>query len=434
MPTQKRRSFIKLSGMALAGTALPFQILHARPVNKQLNADTLKVGLIGCGGRGSGAADQALNADPNVVLHAMGDLFADKLQESLTNLKELHPEKANVSPEHCYTGFDAYKKVLQSGVDVVILASPPSFRPLHIEAAVEAGKHMFCEKPVAVDAPGIRRVLEASRKAKTKNINLISGFCWRFHEPKRALFGKVMNGEIGEISAVYNTYNTGATYRQYQGENPRPESAEWQLRNWPFFNWLSGDHITEQAVHSLDMMSWALGNKLPVSATGTGGRQVRTDLRYGHIFDHFAVVYDFDNGAKGYHFCRQQEGCENSYLVESWGSRGRAVADCLRNLHQITTGKKTWTYDGVQNNMYQTEHDELFAAIRKGKAINQGAELANSSMLAIMGRMAAYTGKKITWEEALHSNEQLGPDPAAYSLNLNIPVTEVAKPGLTPFK
>ena len=188
MSNQKRRTFLKLSGMAVTAGALPFNIINATPAYKKMNADTLKVGLIGCGGRGSGAASQALSADPNVVLHAMGDAFSDQLEKSLANLKEIHADKANVSPEHQYIGFDAYKKVLASGVDVVILATPPGFRPLHLEAAVEAGKHVFCEKPAAVDAPGIRRILAAAKKAKEKNVSIVSVFCWRFHEPKRDTF------------------------------------------------------------------------------------------------------------------------------------------------------------------------------------------------------------------------------------------------------
>ncbi len=431
---QKRRSFLKLSGMVVAAGALPFNIIHAQPRNKHINADTIKVGLIGCGGRGSGAASQALQADPNVVLHAMGDLFEDQLKKSIENLKEIHGDKVAVSPEHQYVGFDAYKKVLASGVDVVILATTPSFRPLHIEAAVEAGKHIFCEKPVAVDAAGIRKVLEASKKAKAKNVSIVSGFCWRFHEPKRAIFGKINSGAIGQVAAVYNTYNTGATYRTWQAESPRLESAEWQLRNWPFFNWLSGDHLVEQAVHSVDMMNWAFGDINPVSAVATGGRQVRTDPKNGNIYDHFAVTYEYPNGAKGFHMSRQQPGCENAYSVEAWGSKGNAVIDVFKNLHQINSNGKTWNYNGKDNDMYQTEHDELFAAIRKGKVISQGEDVARGSMLAILGRMAAYTGKKITWEEAMNSQEVLGPDPASYSFDLITPVTAVATPGVTTFK
>lgn len=433
MHNEKRRTLLKLSGLAATVSAVPFNILKASP-SKKVNADTLKVGLIGCGGRGSGAANQALSADPNVVLHAVGDLFEDKLKKSLENLEELHGDKARVSPEHQYIGFDAYKKVIDSGVDVVLLCTAPAFRPLHFEAAVEAGKHIFCEKPVAVDAPGVRRVLEAAKKAKTKNLNIISGFCWRFHEPKRAAFGRINAGAIGKVSTVYNTYNTGGTYRTWQLENPQPELVEWQMRNWPFFTWLSGDHIVEQAVHSIDMMSWAFGDTLPVSAVASGGRQVRVGPQNGNIYDHFAVTYEYPDGAKGFHVSRQQPGCANSYSVEAWGNKGSALIDCSAGVHRINSNGKLWNYTGKQNDMYQQEHDELFAAIRKGKPINQGLEVANSSMIAILGRMAAYTGKKITWEEALNSTEHLGPDITAYAMGQTLAVSPVPLPGVTSFQ
>ncbi len=434
MTSQKRRTFIKLSGLALTAGAIPFNITHAESGYRKRNADTLKVGLIGCGGRGSGAASQALSADPNVVLHAMADLFSDQLEKSLKNLKEIHGEKANVSPEHQYVGFDAYKKLLASGVDVIVHATPPAFRPLHIEAAVEAGKHIFCEKPAAVDAPGIRRIMAAAKKAKEKNLNFVQGFCWRFHEPKRALFGKIIDGAIGPLSSVYTTYNTGATYRSWHPENPQLHSAEWQVRNWPFFNWLSGDHLVEQAVHSVDFISWAFNDIAPLNAIATGGRQVRTELQYGNIFDHFAITYEYPGDARAYHFTRQQAGCYGGYAAEMWGNKGKGIADCSRNFHEVKSGKKVWTYNGPQNDMYQTEHNELFAAIRKGNVISQGELLAHSSMLAIMGRMAAYTGKKISWEEAMQSTEELGPPVENYTLDMIIPPTPVAKPGITPFK
>ena len=256
----------------------------------------------------------------------------------------------------------------------------------------------------------------------------MSGFCWRFHEPKRAVFGKINEGAIGEVMSVYNTYNTGGAW-----SFPRQEGwndLQFQLRNWMYYTWLAGDHIVEQAVHSIDMMSWAMGDVLPVSAVGTGGRQVRVDPLYGHIFDHFAITYDYPNGAKGFHFSRQQENCERSYLVETFGTKGRAMANCSRPTHKIE-GANPWEYSGAQNDMYQTEHNELFASIRNSKPINNGEWMANSTMLAIMGRMAAYTGKKITWDEAIKSNEVLAPDITSW--DMPAPKVEVARPGFTPF-
>ncbi|HAO50565.1 MAG TPA: gfo/Idh/MocA family oxidoreductase [Runella sp.] len=416
-----------MAGAALAGTAFP-SIIIPNKAFAGMNSETLKVGLIGCGGRGSGAAMQALKADPNVVLYALGEIFPERFNTCLEGLRKVHGDKVQVDEGRKFVGFDAYQKVIDSGVDVVLLATPPHFRPLHLEAAIKAGKHIFCEKPVAVDAPGIRKVLELAKLAKEKNVSLVSGFCWRFHEPKRAVFGKINEGAIGEVMSVYNTYNTGGAW-----SFPRQEGwndLQFQLRNWMYYTWLAGDHIVEQAVHSIDMMSWAMGDVLPVSAVGTGGRQVRVDPLYGHIFDHFAITYDYPNGAKGFHFSRQQENCERSYLVETFGTKGRAMANCSRPTHKIE-GANPWEYSGAQNDMYQTEHNELFASIRNSKPINNGEWMANSTMLAIMGRMAAYTGKKITWDEAIKSNEVLAPDITSW--DMPAPKVEVARPGFTPF-
>lgn len=422
-----RREVLKLAGAALAGTAFP-SIIIPNKAFAGMNSETLKVGLIGCGGRGSGAAMQALKADPNVVLYALGEIFPERFNTCLEGLRKVHGDKVQVDEGRKFVGFDAYQKVIDSGVDVVLLATPPHFRPLHLEAAIKAGKHIFCEKPVAVDAPGIRKVLELAKLAKEKNVSLVSGFCWRFHEPKRAVFGKINEGAIGEVMSIYNTYNTGGAW-----SFPRQEGwndLQFQLRNWMYYTWLAGDHIVEQAVHSIDMMSWAMGDVLPVSAVGTGGRQVRVDPLYGHIFDHFAITYDYPNGAKGFHFSRQQENCERSYLVETFGTKGRAMANCSRPTHKIE-GANPWEYSGPQNDMYQTEHNELFASIRNSKPINNGEWMANSTMLAIMGRMAAYTGKKITWDEAIKSNEVLAPDITSW--DMPAPKVEVARPGFTPF-
>lgn len=422
-----RRDVLKLAGLALAGGSFPSIIVPSKAFSG-VNSETLKVGLIGCGGRGSGAAKQALSADPNVVLHAMGDIFSDKLEASLAGLKKVHGDKVKVDEGHKFLGFDAYQKVIDSGVDVVLLATPPHFRPQHLTAAVSAGKHVFCEKPMAVDAPGVRKVLDAAKLAKQKNLSLVSGFCWRYDEPKRASFGRILDGAIGEVNTVYNTYYTGLLW-----SFPRKEGwtdIEFQLRNWMYYTWLSGDHIVEQAVHSIDMMSWAFGNKLPVSAIGTGGRQVRTDPLFGYIFDHFAITYEYANGAKGFHFSRQQANCDTSYLVESLGTKGRAMVDCSKRVHEIT-GATNWKYNGPTSDMYQNEHNELFASIRKGKPMNDGEWMCNSTLLAIMGRMAAYTGKRITWEQALNSTEKLGPD--TYTWDTPVPVAEVAKPGFTAF-
>jgi myo-inositol 2-dehydrogenase/D-chiro-inositol 1-dehydrogenase len=424
-----RRDVLKMAGVALAGSTLPaIAILNPNRAFGGVNAETLKVGLIGCGGRGSGAANQALKADPNVVLHAVGDIFKDKMETSLAGLMKVHGPKVQVDESRKFIGFDAYKKVLESGVDVVLLTTPPHFRPEHLTAAINAGKHVFCEKPVAVDAPGVRKVLEAAKLAKQKNLSLMSGFCWRYHEPKRASFGRILDGAVGDISAIYNTYDTGTLWSFPR--QPGWSDAEYVLRNWTYYTWLSGDHIVEQAVHSIDMMSWAMGGKLPVSVTATGGRQVRTDSLFGNVFDHFAATFEYANGAKGFHHSRQQANCENSYLVETLGTKGRAMVNCARNVHEIY-GQNPWKYEGAANDMYQTEHNELFASIRSGKLVNDGEFMAHSTLLAIMARMAAYTGKRVTWDEAMNSTEKLGPD--SYSFDMKPPVVEVARPGITAF-
>lgn len=421
-----RRLFLKSTGAAVVGSTLPFTAGFSKPPGG-LTANTLRVGLIGCGGRGSGAAVQALAADPDVVLTAMGDVFSDHLEASLAAIMEEQPSKVKVNKTNKFVGFDAYKKVIDSDVDVVILTTPPAFRPEHLMAAVNAGKHVFCEKPVAVDAPGVRKVIEAAKKAKAKNLSLVSGFTFRYDNAKRALFEKVLNGEIGRIKTVSSTRNGGGLW--YKPRQDHWTDMEYQLRNWYYQNWLSGDYLVEMIVHSLDMMMWALGDKTPVKATGTGGRQVRTDPKYGNIFDHFAIEYEYENGVRAFNFSRQQQGCSNRNTVEIAGTEGDAFVNAGGAVR--ITGKTTWEYQGGKNDPYQTQHNELFASIRKGKPMNDGQMMANSTMVAILGRMVGYSGQTITWDEAMNSNQTLGPQPEQYSWNLKYSSPEVAIPGVT---
>ena len=419
-----RRKFMQYSGAVIGGLALPLvpvQSLFAGGSN------TLKIGLIGCGGRGAGAASQALAADPDTILTAMGDAFADRLDESLKALQEMYPERVKVDKGNRYVGFDAYQKVIDAGVDVVLLATPPAFRPDHMMAAVAAGKHTFCEKPVAVDAPGVRKVLSAAKTAKEKNLAVVSGLCFRYDQPKRELFNKVLQGEIGDIRTITTIRNGGQLWTKPM--QPGWTDMEYKLRNWLYYTWLSGDFITEMMVHSLDMMAWAMGDKPPLKATGTGGRQVRVDEVFGNAYDHFAIEYEYDNDVKGYHFSRQLDGCSNVNKVDIAGTMGNAHIGGAAG-HEIT-GSNHWSFKGERNNMYQTEHDELFASIRKNKPINNGSWMASSTMLAIMGRMAAYTGQTVTWEEAFNSNQLLGPTVDQYNWRLKWPGQEVAMPGIT---
>jgi predicted dehydrogenase len=416
-----RRDFLS-AGAAAASLSVLAPAVHAG------GSDVLKVGLIGCGGRGTGAAEQALNADPNVRLTAMGDMFPDHLQAKLKLLRanEKVGSRVQVNPQNCYTGFDAYKGVIGSGVDVVLLTTPPHFRPLHLKAAIDADKHVFCEKPVAVDAPGVRKVLATCKEAKQKNLAVVSGLCWRYHRAKQETFHRIHEGAIGDIVAMQCSYLTGPLW--HVDRTADMSDMEWQLRNWLYFTWLSGDHIVEQHVHSLDKMMWAMKDVPPARASGTGGRQVRTGPEFGHIYDHFAIVYEWANGVKAFGRCRQQVGTAhdvNDYLMGTEGT-----CDVMKN---AIAGKKPWRYKapaGDADDMYQNEHNALFASIRNGKPINDGEWMSQSTLLAIMGRMAAYTGKVITWEMALNSKEDL--TPPAYEMG-PLPVPPVAMPGKTKF-
>jgi myo-inositol 2-dehydrogenase/D-chiro-inositol 1-dehydrogenase len=421
-----RRIFLKSSGAAVIGSATAFSAF-SKPATFGKSSNTLKVGLVGCGGRGTGAASQALSADPDVVLTAMGDIFQDHLDASYNNLLEIHPDKVKVSKENKFIGFDAYKRVIESDVDVVLLTTPPGFRPDHLAAAVDAGKHTFCEKPMAVDAPGVRKLLAAAKKAKEKKLSMVSGYCLRHDYGRQAIFGKVLKGEIGDISTITTVRNGGELW--YKTPQPGWTKMENQLRNWYYYNWLSGDFIVEMIVHSLDMMAWAMGDKTPVRATGTGGRQARIDPKFGNIYDHFAIEFEYDNGVKAYNFCRQHNDCSTKDTVEIMGTAGKAFS--AGDTQQITTGKKKWQYQGEKNNMFQTEHDVLFASIRKGEPLNDGEKMANSSMLGIFGRMVAYSGQTLTWHEALNSNQVLGPATDQYSWDLDFPGPDIARPGVT---
>lgn len=435
-----RRKFLKTAGLTtIAGVAATNYALGSNSI-WTLNSQTLRVGLVGCGGRGTAAAIEALNADPNVVLYAMADAFEDQLEQSLATLQEQFSDKVKVNKRRQFVGLDAYKQLLEEDVDVVLLAAPPAFRPDHLEATVNAGKHVFCEKPFAVDGPGLRRVMESAKQAQAKNLSLVSGFCWRYHMPKRETFGRVQNGQIGNILSAESTYNTGELW--YKERQPQWTDFEYQLRNWLYYNWLSGDHIIEQAIHSLDMMQWALGDKLPVSVVGSGGRQKRVDPKFGNVYDHFAVVYQYDDGTKAYFSCRQQNDTEPSYMVELVGDEGRCIVDCRTGGHDII-GKNPWKYDDTtkftdenaykessSRSMYQQEHDELFASIRAGKPMNDGDWMTKSNLVALAGRMAGYTGQAVSLQDALASDEVLFPGNVSWDTKYDVPVAIPGAPSM----
>jgi myo-inositol 2-dehydrogenase/D-chiro-inositol 1-dehydrogenase len=426
-----RRAFIKQCAATASVSTLAFPaILSGAPTSERL-----KIGLIGCGGRGTGAANQALHADSNVVLWSVGDAFDDKIGTSLESLRASHTDRIDVPRERQFAGLDAFQKVIDSGADVVLLTSPPAFRPEHFKAAVSAGKHCFLEKPMATDAPGVRSVIKTAEEAKAKDLAVCAGFCWRYHAAMRETFDRLANGEIGQILANYNTYNTGSVdrYPKFNRQNT-PRDLEWQLRRWYYFTWLSGDHIVEQACHSIDKMAWGFGDKPPIKCIGHGGRQVRSGEDYGNIFDHFEIVYDYDLGVRGFHFSRQINRTAASTADTFFGTEG--TCEINGSLKQFVIkdpkGNVKWRYSGQPQDMYQAEHDDFFDSIRIGKPINDGPRMASSTLLAIMGRMAAYTGQEITWDMALNSQEELVP--AKLDWDMKLPVAPVAMPGITQFK
>jgi myo-inositol 2-dehydrogenase / D-chiro-inositol 1-dehydrogenase len=423
-PTENpsRRDFMVASGGALSAAVLAGSTIPAFAAED----NTLKVGLIGCGGRGSGAAQQALLADPNTKLVAMGDAFQDQIDGCLKKFKDSRvKDRVSVPAERQFTGFDAYKGVVDA-CDVIVLATPPHFRPVQLAYAVEKGKHVFCEKPVAVDGPGIRSVLATCAKAKAKNLNIVSGLCYRYQFAKQATIKQIHDGAVGDILTMQTTYNTGSLW--HKGHKPEWSEMEYQLRNWLYFNWLSGDHINEQHIHSLDKIAWAMNDVYPAKATSSGGRIQRIDPKYGNVYDHFNTVYEWDNGVKAFSSCRQWDSSSTNVSDHVFGTKGTAHIQ----EHTIDSRKgKAWAYKKTgRDDMYQNEHNALFAAIRKGDTINNGEYMCHSTLMAIMGRMAAYTGKTVTWDEALNSKEDH--TPPAYDW-VDVPMAPVARPGITQF-
>lgn len=425
-----RRQFVSTSAAAItASLAVPASLKAGAFA---AGSDNLKVGLIGCGGRGTGAAAQALKADSGTELHAMADAFDDRLQMSRNRLqrqfdKDGEPKRVTVSDDLCFSGFDAYKEVIDR-CDVVCLTSTPHFRPRHLKYAVDSGKHVFCEKPVAVDATGLRSVIESSKKAAEQKTSLVSGLCWRYHNAKNAVMEKVHDGAIGRITAMQCSYMSSGVWDPRKTKAECKSEMEYQLRNWYYYTWLSGDFNNEQHIHSLDKMLWAMKDEAPVSISGSGGRQVRTDEKYGNIYDHFNVVYTWQNGVKAFARCRHWKNCQNDVSDYVFGSEG--TADLMKHRILDADGKEVWKFEGSGGDMYQIEHDELFAGIRGGNVINNGDYMCKSTLMSIAGRQAAYTGQELTWEQAMNSKEDLSP--ASYEWG-DVPVPPVAIPGQTKF-
>jgi predicted dehydrogenase len=421
--TVSRRTFVQTAAATAATFALPHGLFA-------WGSDTIRVGLIGCGGRGTGAARDCLRGSDGVELVAMGDLMPHRLEQSRSQLAEVAAKdpafaaKYKVAPERCFTGFDAYEQVLKADVDMVILATPPGFRPQHLAAAVAAGKHIFAEKPVAVDVDGVRSVLATYELAKQKNLGIGVGTQRRHQAEYLATIARIRDGAIGEVLGGQVYWNQGGLWSVER--EPQWSDGEWQIRNWLYFAWLSGDHIVEQHVHNLDVANWVL-QAHPIRATGVGGRQFRTEPRFGHIFDHFAVDFEYPNGVRVMSMCRQIQGTRGRVGERFNGTRGFSYT--TERSAEIL-GSASWKFSSTEKPVpaMQQEHTDLVASIRAGKPINELKQIAESTLTAIMGREAAYTGQEVAWDDLLKAQQKLAPETVGFT-PLDVP--PVPMPGRT---
>ena len=441
--TLSRRRFIKNTSATASLTALASAVGQGGAYAAGKNE--IKIGLIGCGGRGTGACMQALvSTDTPVKLWAMGDLFADQIEASHKLLNDgagkrydrqafqSLSKQMDVPGERRFAGFDCYQKVIDSGVDMVILATPPGFRPQHFEAAVKAGKHVFMEKPAAVDAQGIRRVIDAAQEAKKKNLSVVAGTQRRHQNHYNEIMKRVQDGAIGDIVSGQVYWNMGplwvedakkhwAAYKSGQYKS----DMEYQCRNWLFHVWLSGDHICEQHVHNIDIAHWAIGSD-PKMVQGMGGRQERVQEQYGNGYDHFATEFEFDNGVRITSMCRQQSGVNFNVAERLVGTKGQVYLDQSQGK---IIGENEYKYDGEDNDPYVSEHAKLIASIRAGDGFNEGEQVARSTMSAIAGRMCAYTGRAMKWDWAYKKSAlNLVPEKLEFG---DLPVDPPAVPGIT---
>jgi predicted dehydrogenase len=423
-----RRDFIKtVSVTSLAAAVSGTGILNAADKQK------IRVGVIGCGGRGTDAAVNCVDASPDVVITALGDLFPDMLAGSLKTLKgKLNQANLAVSAESCFTGFDAYKKVVAADVDLVILGAPPVFRPLHLKTAVEAGKHIFMEKPVAVDPAGVRSIIASSELAMQKRLSIVAGTQRRHQAHYIEIMKRIGAGDIGEIVTGQCYWNMGALWIERAAQNwadriiKKWSDMEWQIRNWLFTVWCSGDHIVEQHVHNLDVMNWAMGAH-PVKCTGMGGRAARTDPMFGNVYDHFCVEYEYPNGARVMSMCRQTAGAMDNVSERVVGTRGYSYTD---GADGYINGVNAYKTENPSPNPYVQEHVDLIASIKSGKPLNEGRQVAESTLTAIMGRISAYTGRAVSWDWVMNASK-LDLTPPQFEWNA-LPPLEIAVPGKSP--
>jgi len=427
--SSNRRDFLKIGAAATLGSALVAGGVHAA------GDDKIKVGIIGCGSRGTDAGNNVLEAADGVTIVALGDAFKDRLQGCVNKLKKVAQDQGikkrgnGVAFEgNTYVGLDAYKKVLDTpGLNYVILATPPGFRPVHLEAAVNSKKNIniFTEKPVGVDGPGLRKVFEAYKTAQKKKIGIAAGTQRRHMTGYLEVMKRIHQGDIGKLVGGHCHWNQGILWNVPRKKGWKDLEA--QMRNWYNYTWLCGDHIVEQHVHNIDVVNWAFQSH-PKAALGMGF-QTRKLKDFGHIFDFFSVDFDFGEGAHVVSTCRQISGCSNSISEGVRGTKGWAETSDVARRYQIN-GKSV--FDWKKNNRpYVQEHTDLIASIRKGEPINELKNVAESTLSAIMGRMSAYTGQRITWEQALNSKENLMPEKLDWEMELKEP--EPAMPGKTKF-
>jgi predicted dehydrogenase len=424
--TPSRRQFLGTTAATATAATLAASLPFAR-VAYAAAGSPLKVALVGAGGRGTGAASQALTADSDTKLTAICDIFPDNIESSLKRLAETEVA-GQVDPKiQKFDGFEGYKNAIHE-CDVVLLATSPYFRPMMVEEAVKQKKHMFVEKPVATDPVNVMRCWKAAEAAKAAGLAVVSGLCYRYEKAKQQVMEQIHGGAIGEIRSMHTYYYT--TQLWHRGHKPQWSDMEYQIRNWLYFTWLSGDHIVEQHIHSYDKCVWANKDVYPVSAIAVGGRMQRTSEEYGNIYDSFAVSYEFENGVTLHSTCRQMNGCANDISDYIVGEKG--VAFIQSHMIKFFDGRPLWRSKRVpKDSMYQNEHDELFKSIRAGKPIYNGDYMCKSTLMGIMGREAAYTGQKVTWDQMMNSKQDLSPA-GGLKWGPN-PVPGVAVPGVTKF-
>jgi myo-inositol 2-dehydrogenase/D-chiro-inositol 1-dehydrogenase len=415
-----RRDFIRSAAAAAMATTVVSGLDRLVGAHAA-GSDEIRVGLVGCGGRGTGAAGNVLKAAPGVRIVALADAFRDRLDQCRDALAKEHPDTATVAQDHCFVGLDSYQQLLKTDVNYVILASPPGFRPVHIKAAIDAGKNIFAEKPVAVDAAGVRACISMADEITKRGLAMVAGTQYRHFDPYIQAMQRLHDGAIGKVTAARAYYNTSELW--HHERQPDWTDLENQIRNWLYYTWLSGDHIVEQFVHNIDAMNWAFQGH-PIRALATGGRQVRTAPEFGHIYDHFAVVYEYPDGVFCTAMCRQQNGTDKKVANEFTGTNGSALV--LPNY--VISGPNAWKYEGEPNDMYVHEHTDLIASIRGGKPVNELKQVAETTLTAVMGRMSAYSGKALTWDDAMNSEESLMPEKLTWG---PMPTPHVALPGQT---